>query len=319
MTTEQRTHWKVVILGSGPAGLTAAIYTGRAGLSPLVIDGMEPGGQLTTTTDVENYPGFPEGVMGPEMMEMFRRQAERFSTSFLFGAVTRVDLAARPIKMWIDEDQEVTTDSLIISTGASAKWLGLPSENQFRGFGVSSCATCDGSFFKNQVMAVVGGGDTALEEALYLARLGSKVYLVHRRDQLRASKIMQDRALANPKIEFVWNAEVAEILGEGSGHAKKVTGVRLRDTKTNETNELACAAVFVAIGHQPNTSLFEGQLEMHHGGYLVVEPGSTRTKIPGVFAAGDVADHSYRQAVTAAGTGCMAAIDAERFLGELEG
>ncbi|MCK6510099.1 thioredoxin-disulfide reductase [Myxococcota bacterium] len=319
MTTEQRTHWKVVILGSGPAGLTAAIYTGRAGLSPLVIDGMEPGGQLTTTTDVENYPGFPEGVMGPEMMEMFRRQAERFGTSFLFGAVTRVDLAARPIKMWIDEDQEVTTDSLIISTGASAKWLGLPSENQYRGFGVSSCATCDGSFFKNQVMVVVGGGDTALEEALYLARLGSKVYLVHRRDQLRASKIMQDRALANPKIEFVWNAEVDEILGEGSGHAKKVTGVRLRDTKTKQTKELACAAVFVAIGHQPNTSLFEGQLEMHHGGYLVVESGSTRTQIPGVFAAGDVADHSYRQAVTAAGTGCMAAIDAERFLGELEG
>ncbi len=319
MTTEQQTHWKVAILGSGPAGLTAAIYTGRAGLAPLVIDGMEPGGQLTTTTDVENYPGFPDGVMGPEMMDMFRRQAERFGTSFLFGSVTRIDLSARPIKMWLDEEQEITADALIISTGASAKWLGLPSEVQYRGFGVSSCATCDGSFFKNQVMVVVGGGDTALEEALYLARLGSKVYVVHRRDQLRASKIMQDRAFANPKIEFIWNAEVEEIVGEGSGHMKKVTAIRLRDTQTQETKEIACGAVFVAIGHQPNTSLFEGQLEMHHGGYLVVEPGSTRTNIQGVFAAGDVADHSYRQAVTAAGTGCMAAIDAERFLGELEG
>ncbi|MCB9637483.1 MAG: thioredoxin-disulfide reductase [Myxococcales bacterium] len=317
--TEQATHKRVVILGSGPAGLTAAIYAARADLAPLVIDGMEPGGQLTTTTDVENYPGFPDGVMGPEMMDMFRRQAERFGTEFLFGSVTKVDFSARPLKMWIDDSQEMTTDALIISTGASAKWLGLPSESAYRGFGVSSCATCDGSFFKNEVMVVVGGGDTALEEALYLSRLGSKVYVVHRRGELRASKIMQDRAFANPKIEFVWNAALDEILGEGQGHMKKVTGVRLRDTQTDETKELACGAVFVAIGHQPNTSLFEGQLEMHHGGYLVVEPGSTRTNIAGVFAAGDVADHSYRQAVTAAGSGCMAAIDVERYLGELEG
>ena len=319
MNEAKQTHWKVIILGSGPAGLTAAIYASRAGLSPLVIDGMEPGGQLTTTTDVENYPGFPEGIMGPAMMDLFRKQAERFGTRYLFGAVTAVDFEQRPLRLWIDETQEITCDALIISTGASAKWLGLPSESHFRGFGVSSCATCDGSFFRGEEMVVIGGGDTALEEALYLSRMAKKVYLVHRREEFRASKIMQERVFKNDKIEVIWNSTLEDILGEGEGHQKKVTGVRLRDVKEQSLRDLPCAAVFVAIGHQPNTKIFEGKLPMHHGGYLVVEPGTTKTSVSGVFAAGDVADHHYRQAVTAAGTGCMAAIDAERYLGELEG
>lgn len=318
MQNEGSKHWKVIILGSGPAGLTAAIYTARANLAPLVIDGYEPGGQLTTTTDVENFPGFPEGILGPEMMALFRKQAERFGTTFLFGAVTKVDLQTRPFRLWVDEEEEITCDALIIATGASAKWIGLPSEATYRGFGVTSCATCDGAFFKGEDMIVVGGGDTAMEEAMYLTRFGRKVYVVHRRDELRASKIMQERAMKNPKIEFLWSSAVEEILGEEEGFHKKVTGVRLRDLKTQEIRTLPCGAVFVAIGHQPNTSLFEGQLSMHQGGYLVTQHGTTHTLIEGVFAAGDVADFSYRQAITAAGTGCMAAIDAERYLSHLE-
>ncbi|TNE50830.1 MAG: thioredoxin-disulfide reductase [Deltaproteobacteria bacterium] len=312
------THRPVVILGSGPAGATAAIYTSRAGLKPLVFEGIEPGGQLTITTDVENYPGFPDGVMGPEMMQLFKKQAERFGSEFRYGIVTKVDLEAKPIRLWIDESEEMTCDALIISTGAAAKWLGLPSEVQYRGFGVSSCATCDGAFFRGEDMVIVGGGDTAMEEANFLTRFANKVYVVHRRDSLRASKIMQERAHKNEKIEFVWNSEIQEILGEGEGHKKKVTGVKLFNNQTKETSTLPCAAVFVAIGHKPNTEIFQNQLPMDESGYLEVIPGTAKTHIPGVFVAGDAADHVYRQAITAAGTGCMAAIDAERYLAELE-
>ncbi len=314
----KQTHWKVAILGSGPAGLTAAIYNGRAGLDPLVISGYEPGGQLTQTTDVENFPGFPEGIMGPEMMGLFRKQAERFGTAFKTGAVTRVDLASRPHKLWIDDTEEITCDALIISTGASAKWLGLDSEVEYKGFGVSSCATCDGAFFRNQEIYVIGGGDTAMEEALFLTRFGSRVYIVHRRDSLRASKIMQERALKNEKVEFVWNSEIDEILGVTEGFAKKVTGIRIRNRLTGELSEHTAGAVFIAIGHKPNTDIFKGQLDMDDVGYLTVAPGSTKTNVAGVFAAGDVADTVYRQAITAAGTGCQAAIDAEHYLSSLE-
>jgi len=303
-------HEKLVIIGSGPAGYTAALYAARANLSPLLFEGLQPGGQLTITSDVENYPGFPEGILGPELMEKMRGQAERFGTRFVLGDVTRVDFSTRPFKIWQD-DQLYLAEAVIVATGASAKWLGIPSEKKFQGKGVSACATCDGFFFKGVEVAVVGGGDTAVEEATFLTKYATKVILIHRRDALRASKIMADRARNNPKIAFEWNAVVDEVLGDDKG----VTGVRLRSTHDNATRELAVKGLFMGIGHEPNTALFKGQLAMNAVGYLQIDAPSTHTSVPGVFAAGDVADPTYRQAVSAAGTGCMAAIDAVRWMG----
>jgi thioredoxin reductase (NADPH) len=304
----------VTIIGSGPAGLTAAIYAARANLQPLLVEGMQPGGQLMITTDVENYPGFPEGVLGPEMMQLFRGQAERFGTEILFGEVTRVELNEWPLRLFTDTE-EIVTKTLIIATGASAKWLGLKSElpwpEGLGGRGVSACATCDGFFFRDKDVMVVGGGDTAMEEANFLTRMCRSVTVVHRRESFRASAIMLERARNNPKIRFVLNAAVEEILGMDAG---KVTGVRLRSTAEERTWEEATDAVFIAIGHKPNSDLFKGLIEMDEFGYLKVRPGSTYTNIEGVFAAGDIADRVYRQAVTAAGYGCMASIDAERWL-----
>lgn len=299
----------VVILGTGPAGLTAAIYAARANLTPLCVEGTQPGGQLTITSEVENYPGFPNGIQGPEMMADFRKQAERFGTRFKQGDVQKVDVTKRPFTLSLADGSEVKTHTLIICTGASAKLLGLKNESRLMGRGVSACATCDGFFFKNQDIAVVGGGDTAMEEANFLTRFAKTVTLIHRRDTFRASKVMQDRVLNNPKIKVIYNTGVEDVIGEN-----EVTGLKLKNLKTGEVSELAVSGFFVAIGHQPNTKLFKGQLDMTEADYLVVQPGSTKTKIPGVFAAGDVADHVYRQAITAAGTGCMAAIDAERYL-----
>jgi len=297
----------VLIIGSGPAGLTAAIYAARANLKPILFEGYQAGGQLMITTDVENYPGFPKGVMGPELMMLWREQAARFETQIISKDVTKVDLKSDPKKVWVGNDL-YEAKTVIISTGATAKLLGLESEKRLMGRGVSACATCDGAFFKNEKLVLVGGGDTAMEEAVFLTRFASEVYVIHRRDHLRASKIMQDRALKNPKIKFIWNSEIAEIVGENS-----VTGIKIKNVLNGEITDFACAGVFVAIGHQPNTSLFEGQLNMENG-YLVTEGKSTKTNIAGVFASGDVQDHYYRQAVTAAGSGCMAAIDAERYL-----
>jgi thioredoxin reductase (NADPH) len=304
----------VTIIGSGPAGLTAAIYTARANLNPVVVEGMQAGGQLMITTDVENYPGFPEGIMGPELMDHFRKQAERVGTQFVWGDVTNVDLNTWPFKVFT-EDQEIVTKTLIVATGASAKWIGLKSElpwpEGLGGRGVSACATCDGFFFKEQDVIVVGGGDTAMEEANYLTRMCKSVTVVHRREHFRASKIMVDRAKANPKIKWILNAAIDEILGMEEG---KVTGVRLTSTVEDKTWEMPIGGVFIAIGHKPNSDLFKGILDMDEYGYLKVEPGTTKTNVDGVFAAGDIADRVYRQAVTAAGLGCMAAIEAERWL-----
>ena len=302
----------VVIIGSGPAGLTAAIYTARANLSPLMIEGSQAGGQLTLTTDVENFPGFPQGIMGPQLIQDMRAQAERFGTVFQTADVTKVDLSRRPFAVTINDEETIHAQSLIISTGASANLLGLDSESRLLGHGVSTCATCDGFFFRGQPIVVIGGGDSAMEEATFLTKFASQVTIIHRRDKLRASKIMQDKAMKNDKISFRWNSMVEEVLGDDV-----VTGLRLRDAVTNDTATLDCKGVFVAIGHTPNTQLFRGQIETDANGYIQTSHG-TATNVPGVFAAGDVQDPHYRQAITAAGTGCMAAMDAERFL-EAEG
>jgi len=304
---------KVLIIGSGPAGYTAAIYASRAGLSPVLYTGGQPGGQLTITNDVENYPGYPDGVMGPEMMEDFRKQAERFGTDVRYGLATSVDFDSFPKKVTIDEQKVIEAETVIISTGASAKWLGLESEDRLNGKGVSACAVCDGFFFRGQDVAIVGAGDTACEEASYLSNICNKVYMLVRRDEMRASQIMQKRVMNNPKIDILWNTETDEILGE-----EEVSGVRVFNNKTQETSELAISGFFVAIGHKPNTEIFKDYLHMDDAGYLKTIPGTTKTNIEGVFACGDAQDNVYRQAVTAAGTGCMAALDAERFLAELE-
>ncbi len=298
----------VIIIGSGPAGLTAAIYSARANLNPLMIEGEEVGGQLMTTTDVENYPGFPDGIMGPKLMDITRKQAERFGTRFISRNVNRVDFSSRPFNIWV-EDKIYTSKSVIIATGASAKYLGLESEKKFLGRGLSACATCDGAFFRDVEVAVIGGGDTAMEESLFLTRFAKKVYVIHRRDQFRASKIMASKVREHKKIEILWNTELKEVLGD-----KEVTGVQLYNNQTHEEIQMSLQGVFIAIGHKPNTDLFKGLLEMNDLGYLVTQTSTTYTSINGVFAAGDVQDHVYRQAVTAAGTGCMSAIDAERWL-----
>lgn len=304
---------KVLIIGSGPAGYTAAIYAARAGLSPVLFTGAQPGGQLTITNDVENYPGYPNGVVGPEMMEDFRKQAERFGTQVRYGLATSVDFTTRPHTVIIDEQITIHADTVLISTGASAKWLGIESETRLNGQGVSACAVCDGFFFRGQEVAIVGAGDTACEEASYLSNICSKVYMLIRKDEMRASQIMQKRVMNNPKIEILWNTETDEILGD-----KEVNGVRVFNNKTKEKSVIPISGFFVAIGHQPNTGIFKDYIHMDDAGYIKTIPGSTKTNVEGVFACGDAQDNIYRQAVTAAGTGCMAALDAERYLAEFE-
>lgn len=311
----QKNNRKVIIIGSGPAGLTAALYAGRANLAPLVFEGLQPGGQLTITTNVENYPGFPEGVPGPALMDILRKQAQRFNAETVFKSVESVNLSKRPFQV-IADGEEFFSSTIIIATGASAKWLNIPSEQEYKGYGVSACATCDGFFFRNQHVAVVGGGDTAMEEASYLINHASRVTVIHRRNELRASKAMQACVKKNPKIDFIWDSVVDEIVGVKDASSKKMTGLKLRNVKTNVISEFKCDGLFLGIGHEPNTALFKGVLDMDSVGYLKTKPFSTETNIPGVFAAGDVADSKYRQAISAAGTGCMAAIDAERFLAE---
>lgn len=311
MAETEKVH--CLIIGSGPAGYTAAIYASRAGLNPVLYQGLQPGGQLTITTEVENYPGYPEGIMGPQMMVDFEKQAQRMGADIRWGLATKVDLSQRPFKVEIDEEKWIEADALIIATGASAKWLGLPSEQRLNGHGVSACAVCDGFFFKGQDVAIVGAGDTACEEALYLSKICANVHMLIRRDEMRASKVMQDRVLKTSNIKVHWNTDTLEVLGEN-----KVDSIKVLNNKTNEESIIPVKAFFVAIGHEPNSSLFKGVLDMDEAGYLITQPGSSKTNVEGVFACGDVQDKIYRQAVTAAGSGCMAALDAERFLGALE-
>jgi thioredoxin reductase (NADPH) len=299
----------VLIIGSGPAGYTAAIYAARANMKPVLYQGIQPGGQLTITTEVENYPGYPEGIQGPEMMVHFEKQASRMGADIRYGLATKVDFSSTPHKVWIDEEKEIHADTVIISTGASAKWLGIPSEERLNGYGVSACAVCDGFFFKGKEVAIIGAGDTAAEEAIYLSKLCTQVHMIVRRDQMRASKVMQDRVLNSPNIKVYWNSETDEILGD-----KKVEAVRIKNNKTGDTQEIPVSAFFVAIGHQPNSAIFKDYVDMDETGYILTVPGTTKTNVAGVFAAGDVQDKNYRQAVTAAGSGCMAALDAERYL-----
>ena len=299
-----------LIIGSGPAGYTAAIYASRAGLHPVLYQGIQPGGQLTITTEVENYPGYPEGIQGPEMMEHFEKQARRMGTDIRYGLATKVDFSAHPYRIEIDEEKWIAADAVIISTGASAKWLGLESEQRLNGYGVSACAVCDGFFFKGKEVAIVGAGDTAAEEALYLSKICSQVHMIVRKSEMRASKVMQERVINTPNITMYWNSETDEILGE-----KKVEAVRIKNTQTQEKKDIPVSAFFVAIGHHPNSDIFKGWLDMDDAGYLITEPGTSKTNVEGVFASGDVQDKIYRQAVTAAGSGCMAALDAERYLG----
>lgn len=311
-SSELKDGYKVVIMGSGPAGLTAALYTARANLAPIVFEGIEAGGQLTLTTGVENYPGFPDGVQGPELIDNMRKQAEKFGAKCVSAQVNSVDLTQRPFKV-VAGEVVIEADTFIIASGASAKLLGLESEKRLLGHGVSTCATCDGFFFKGKELVVVGGGDTAIEEGIFLTKFASKVTIIHRRDKLRASKILQERAFNNPKINFLWDTVVQEIIGDAE---KGVTGVKIEDVKTGETTIKECQGLFIAIGHNPNTQILKGQVEMGDTGYIITRDGATRTNIAGVFAAGDVQDHIYRQAITAAGSGCMAAMDAEKFLEE---
>lgn len=311
---EQATHHKVVIIGSGAAGLTAALYTARANLDPLVIEGIQPGGQLTITTDVENFPGFPEGIMGPELMDRMHKQVERFGTKFIYGTVNGAQLGKKPIELEV-EGKIITCDALIIASGASAKLLGLESESNLMGHGVSACATCDGFFFKEKEIAVIGGGDSAMEEATFLTKFASKVTVIHRRDELRASAIMEERARKNPKVEFLWNKTITKFLGKSD---TGLEGLRLKDTKTGEESTFACQGAFLAIGHVPNTEIFKEQIDLDDTGYIITAPKNTKTNIEGVFAAGDVQDSIYRQAISAAGSGCMAALDAQHYLEELE-
>lgn len=305
-------HVHCLIIGSGPAGYTAAIYASRANVKPVLYQGIQPGGQLTITTEVENYPGYPDGIQGPEMMIDFEKQAKRMGTDIRFGLATKVDFSARPFKVWIDEEKEIHADAVIIATGASAKWLGLESEQRLNGYGVSACAVCDGFFFRGKEVAIVGAGDTAAEEALYLSKLCTTVHMIVRRDEMRASKVMQDRVRNTANIKIYWNSETDEILGE-----KSVEAVRIKNTKTGEKTEVPVRGFFVAIGHQPNSDIFKGFLDMDEAGYIKTIPGTSKTNIEGVFACGDVQDKIYRQAVTAAGSGCMAALDAERYLGNV--
>ena len=316
--TENVEKQRCLIIGSGPAGYTAAIYAGRADLKPLIYQGIQPGGQLTITTEVENFPGYPKGITGPELMEDLKAQAERFGAETRWGSITEVDFSQRPFICKADDGKTIEAESVIIATGASARWLGIPSEQEFMGAGVSACATCDGYFYRGKVVAIVGGGDTACEEATYLAKLASKVYMIHRRDEFRASKAMQAKVFNTPNIEVIWNSRVAEIVGEKQGFIKSANGIVVENVQTGATSRIDIDGLFIAIGHSPNSDVFKGQIELDETGYIVTVPGSTRTNIEGVFAAGDVQDHHYRQAITAAGSGCMAAIEAERFLSSAE-
>lgn len=309
MTNEATERVHILIIGSGPAGYTAAIYAARANMKPVLYQGIQPGGQLTITTEVENYPGYPDGIQGPEMMVHFEKQAARMGADIRYGLATKVDFSQQPYKVWIDEEKLIEADAVIICTGASAKWLGIPSEERLNGFGVSACAVCDGFFFRGKEVAIVGAGDTAAEEAMYLSKLCTTVHMFIRKDKMRASKVMQDRVLNTPNIKVYWNTDTDEILGE-----KKVEAVRVKNNQTQETQEIPISGFFVAIGHQPNSDIFKEYINMDETGYILTEPGTTKTNIEGVFAAGDVQDKNYRQAVTAAGSGCMAALDAERYL-----